>query len=67
MREDQEKQIDRPNSQDEDSHNNTPPAARLYEAEGNIEYLDRIKRVDAIRLRKNQDILTEKLQLKEVE
>ena len=26
-----------------DSHNNTPPAARSHEAEGNIEYLDRIK------------------------
>ena len=43
MREDQEEQIERPNSRDEDSHNNTPPAARSYEAEGNIEYLDKIK------------------------
>ena len=37
MREDQEEEIERPNSQDEDSHSNTPPAARSYEAEGNIE------------------------------
>ena len=43
IREDQEEQIERPNSQDEDSHNSTPPAARSYEAEGNIEYLDKIK------------------------
>ena len=43
MREDQEEQIDRPNSQDEDSHNNTPKAARSYEAEGNIEHLTTIK------------------------
>ena len=43
MREDQEEQIERPNSQDEDSHSNTPPVARSYEAEGNIEYLDKIK------------------------
>ena len=42
MREDQQKQIDRPRSLDEDSHNNTPPAARSYEAEGNTEYLDKI-------------------------
>ena len=46
MREDQEDQIERPNSQYEDSHSNTPPAARSHEAEGNIEYLDKIK-VDA--------------------
>ena len=26
-----------------DSHNNTPPAARSHEAEGNIEYLNKIK------------------------
>ena len=64
MREDQEEQIERPNSQDEDSHSNTPSAARSYEAERNIEYLDKI-RVDAIRVRKNQDILTEKLQPKD--
>ena len=43
LREDQEEQTDRPNSRDEDSHNNTPPAARSYEAEGNVEYLDKIK------------------------
>ena len=43
MREDQEEQIERPNSQDKDSHDNTPPAARSYEAEVNIEYLDKIK------------------------
>ena len=43
MREHEEEQIGRPNSQDEDSHSNTPPAARPYEAEGNIEYLDKIK------------------------
>ena len=43
MREDQEEQIERPNSQDEDSHSNTPPAAISYKAEGNIEYLDKIK------------------------
>ena len=43
MREDQEGQIERPNSQDEDSHSNTPTAVRSYEAEGNIEYLDKIK------------------------
>ena len=43
LREDQEEQTDRPNSEDEDSHNNTPPAARSYEAEGNIECLDKIK------------------------
>ena len=43
MREDQEERIERPNSQDEDSHSNTPPAATSYEAEGNIEYLDKIK------------------------
>ena len=43
MIEDQEEQIEGPNSQDEDSHSNTPPAARSYEAEGNIEYLDKIK------------------------
>ena len=43
MREDQEEQIERPNSQDEDSHSNTPPAASLYEVEGNIEYHDKIK------------------------
>ena len=36
MREDQEEQIERSNTQDEDSHSNTPPAARPYEAEGNI-------------------------------
>ena len=42
MREDQEEQIERPNSQDEDSHSNTP-AARSYQAEGNIEYLDKMK------------------------
>ena len=41
MREDQEEQIKRPNSQDEDSRSNTPPAARSYEAEGNIEYLEK--------------------------
>ena len=28
MREDQEEQIKRPNSQDKESHNSTPPAAR---------------------------------------
>ena len=43
MREDQEEQIERPNSHDEDSRSNTPPAARSYEAEGNIEYSDKIK------------------------
>ena len=43
IREDQEEQIERPNSQYEDSHNNTPPPARSYEAEGNIEYLDNLK------------------------
>ena len=44
LREHQEEQTDRPNSQNEDSHNNTPPAAaRSYEAEGNIEYLHKIK------------------------
>ena len=42
MREDQEEQIERPKSQDEDSHNNTSPVARSYEAEGNIEYHDKI-------------------------
>ena len=43
LREDQEEQTERPNSQDEDSHNNTPPAATSYEGEGNMEYLDKIK------------------------
>ena len=43
MREDEEEQTERPNSKDEESHSNTPPAARPYEAKGNIEYLDRIK------------------------
>ena len=43
MREDQEEQIERPNSQDGDSRSNTPLAARSYEAERNIEYLDKIK------------------------
>ena len=43
LREDQEEQTHRPNSEDEDSHNNTPPAARSYEAEGKAEYLDKIK------------------------
>ena len=43
LREHQEEQTDRPNPQNEDSHNNTPPAARSYEAEGNKEYLDKIK------------------------
>ena len=42
-REDQEEQIERQNSQDEDNHNNTSPAARSYEAEGNTEYLDKVK------------------------
>ena len=42
MREDQEEKVGRPDSQDEDSHN-TPPAARSYEAEGNMKYLDNIK------------------------
>ena len=36
-------EIERPNFQAEDSHSNTPPEARSYEAEGNIEYLDKIK------------------------
>ena len=66
MREDQGEQTERPNSPDEDSHSNTPPAARSYEAEGNIECLDKI-RVDAIRVRKNQDTLIRKLQPKEIE
>ena len=43
LRVNQEEQSDRPNSEDEDSHNNTPPGARSYEAEGNVEYLDKIK------------------------
>ena len=43
IKEDQEEQIVRLNSQDEDNHSNTPPATRPYEAEGNIEYLDKIK------------------------
>ena len=43
MREDQEEQIERPNTQDEYSHSNTLSAARSYEAEGNKEYLDKIK------------------------
>ena len=43
MKENQAEQIERPNSQDEDNHDNTPPAARSYEAEGNIEYFDKIK------------------------
>ena len=43
IREDQEEQIERPNSQDEDSHSNTPAAARSYEAKGNIGYLDKTK------------------------
>ena len=42
MREDQKEQVKRPNSQDEDSHGNTPTAAS-YEAEGNAEYLDKVK------------------------
>ena len=43
MTDNQEEQIERPNSQGEDSHNNTPPAASSYEAEGNVEYLNKIK------------------------
>ena len=43
MRGDQEEQIERPNPQDENSHSNTTPAARSYEADGNIEYLGKIK------------------------
>ena len=43
MSEDQWDQIERPKSQDEDSHSNTPPEAISYEAEGNIEYLDKIR------------------------
>ena len=43
IRDDQEEQIERPNSQDKDSHNNTPPAARFYVAGGNTEYLNNIK------------------------
>ena len=42
-RADQKEQIERPNSQDENSYSNTTPAARSYEADGNIEYLDKIK------------------------
>ena len=43
MREDQEEQIERLNSQDKGSRSNTPPAARSYEAKANIEYVDKIK------------------------
>ena len=43
VRENQDEQTGRPNSQDEDSHSETPPAARPCEAERNIEYLDKIK------------------------
>ena len=43
LREDQEEQMERPNSQDEDNHSNTPPATRSYETEGNIEYLNKLK------------------------
>ena len=54
MREDQEEQIERLNFQDEDSHSNTPPAARSYEAEGNIEYLDKIKEWMQIRSKRTR-------------
>ena len=65
MRKDQEEQIKKPNSQDEDSHSNTPPAARSYEAEGNIEYLDKIK--EWMQLGSERPRTPEKLQPKEIE
>ena len=43
LRINQEEQSDRPNSQDEDTHNNTPSAARSYEAEGKSEYLHKMQ------------------------
>ena len=67
MREDQEEQIERPNSQDNESHSNTPPATRSYEAEGNIEYFDKIKEWIKLGSELKQDTLTEKLQPKEIE
>ena len=44
MRENQEEQIERPNSHNKDSHNNTLPAATSYQAKGNIRYFDKVKK-----------------------
>ena len=67
MGEDQEEQIERPNSQDEDRHSNTPQAARSYGEKRKYRIPWQNKRVDAIKVRKNQDTLTEKLQPNKIE